>query len=204
MKLTERRLHLLGWLLTLTGLGSMLFHGTLKWWAQWMDEVPMMIGNFIVIFALLEDQATRKYKYLAHFLAMMVVATLVIYALFPQYFEIFFFIYTGFLFVALLLFFRVYTNSECPKTFRYLLHCTLFFLGGGFVLWILENLYCHSAPPPVENLHAIWHVMSGTGVFCGVEAFVLLRAKALGREYNVSRMAYTGIPIVVVEPVKAE
>eukprot|EP01084_Bolivina_argentea_P224109 379033_1 len=59
-KIKEPRYMLCFLSLGITGIGSCLFHGTLRYYMQLMDELPMMIANMVFIYTILESDKKPK------------------------------------------------------------------------------------------------------------------------------------------------
>jgi dihydroceramidase len=57
----ERRFLLAFALVALVGIGSVAFHGTLRFELQMLDELPMLYTVIVLVYALVEDEKQRKY-----------------------------------------------------------------------------------------------------------------------------------------------
>jgi dihydroceramidase len=59
----ERRFAVAFALVALLGVGSVMFHASLKWWGQMLDEVPMLWAALTTTYIMLEDGPSRNGKY---------------------------------------------------------------------------------------------------------------------------------------------
>ena len=157
------------------GVGSALFHGSLRSWGQILDEVPMMLIIFAFAYCHLESKATPDhYPWLPIALIASCFAFVAAYLFF--YFYAFFLIgFSGG--VAMLLLYGVSIYGRVSVlTKRIFLMGVISFLAG-FLCWIVDDQFCRH----VENfnLHIGWHILTSLGGYLFSLCHVTLRAKPL-------------------------
>ena len=187
--------------LLLIGIGSTLFHMTLNYEMQLLDEIPMIYGTAAIGYLLIEIRkpaGQHNYK-VAGALVSYCLAFTVVYLCFknPLIHE------AMFLVLALsLIAYGLKMNLQNPKSHSRKLKsvkifcCGIFcyFLGG--LAWNLDNHICpqltrlreHVLPQPLRpfsQLHAWWHFFSGYGTYLVIVAFVGYRLNVLQRDYDV-------------------
>jgi len=173
--------------LGIVGIGSVAFHGTLRFHAQLLDELPMVLGSFIMLYCTLDIRQSKTEKS-----NMKLIISLIILALFDtfiyvflQWWEIFLFSYGGV--VALMVCYGATLLWHCKSSLiRKICFTAVLFYHGGFLLWLIENAMC----PIVQryNFHALWHIAAGYGTYLWIWALIGLRAEHL--EYKEPRLRY--------------
>ncbi|KAI9141349.1 ceramidase, partial [Paraphysoderma sedebokerense] len=170
------------------GMGSALFHGSLTYWTQLLDEVPMIWGSGVFLYSCFQIQ---KHKSYGHWLTVLLVGycvwVTVTYLLNRD--DDFFQTAYGILANTLSSKTTFTSNESSPKksgtpTIRNqiltpalcLLLTSFFSYGTGFVFWILDNVFCHSHLIPYKQslgniswlleFHAFWHIGTGWGTYC--------------------------------------
>jgi dihydroceramidase len=159
-------------LLTVVGVGSVLFHATLTAWAQMLDEIPMLLVvlhlmSNICVPLQERERLTRRFG-VALSLIMMVTAhwknvfgTLEFY-MFQAFFGLLstsFALYTGLMWYHA----DIRLGQEAKRSFGR--GATLFL--AGFIMWLTEQCFCsyiNSHAIPVQ-LHALWHILSAAGTY---------------------------------------
>ncbi|EGD76112.1 phytoceramidase [Salpingoeca rosetta] len=140
------------------GIGSALFHGTLLFSMQMMDELPMVYAMLVWLYIWIENETeTPRKKYLPAFLAAYGVFWTFVhtYLGFATIFQIHFglLVVAGYTFVGR---FAFKTQDPRIKWFS-VLYVAPFVLA--FALWSTERIFCSSVRP--FQFHAWWHVLSG-------------------------------------------
>uniref|UniRef100_A0A7S3GDW2 Alkaline ceramidase n=1 Tax=Palpitomonas bilix TaxID=652834 RepID=A0A7S3GDW2_9EUKA len=147
--------------LFVVGIGSWCFHATLLYWMQLLDELPMIYGTCIFLFAVWEDRPDHRWQ--RHLIVILFSYALIVTGLYvfvihdPVFFQ------TAYGSLVIILVFKFVLNLRDPSiqmeerknrhqpesrpTERMTLHATLFTLAigsylCGFILWNLENAYC--------------------------------------------------------------
>lgn len=165
--------------LGVVGVGSALFHGSLTYWTQLLDEVPMIWGSGVFLYSCFQIQKHKSYgNWLTVLLVGYCVWVTVTYLLnrdddFFQTayglmagtitiksFHNFYLLYS----LANTLSSKTASNESSPKksgtpTIRTqiltpalcLLLTSFFSYGTGFVFWILDNVFCHSHLIPYKQ-----------------------------------------------------
>jgi len=195
-KTLETRFLVAFFAIAVVGLGSALFHATLRFELQMLDELPMLWLALVMVFILLELRPGRRYgKWLpfalaAHGVLVTLLATLTRGRL--QFFV--FHVSFGSLEVfALFRVFLLYRASDSARIRR------LFWLGmssyvGAVGLWFIDLRFCDvlrvtlpSFGIPNPELHAVWHVLVSFGFYLLVVMIAELRLAALAKSPSPAR-----------------
>ena len=185
------------------GIGSALFHATLKHYEQYMDEVPMLIAASVYIYIMLKRPEDSTAKFTNRHLAVLITVCSTVATgtyVFNDMFILFFLAY--FVAVSFLVIFPLYytkcfaltDDGEAVLAARrhFVASSTCFFLG--FAVWLWEHFRClrevegeaghFEAIPRDERgwdvkvipLHALWHLGAGLGSVFYVGFLVCLLA----------------------------
>ncbi|CAB4484978.1 alkaline phytoceramidase, partial [Rhizophagus irregularis] len=162
-------------LISVVGLGSLLFHGTLTSQMQALDEVPMVWSALTLLYSLIESIFGKKGKWLPILLALHAVLctasiTITTGALQFAFFHISF----GSLeIISLILMFQIYSkkkNSHPP--IKYLFEKGLLIFLGAVTAWLIDLHLCDyvnggekSILPYNPQLHAMWHILASVGLY---------------------------------------
>ena len=125
------------------GVGSILLHGSLRYYGQWVDEGAMITTSF---WGLQHIRPRIKDYFL--------IPLLFIYFLFYDLYIVFFFSF-GAINVYL-----IYTTLQKSSLYGKL-YCFFFILG--FICWLLDKFACFFVQP--YHLHAYWHLFSSVAIF---------------------------------------
>lgn len=175
----ELRYVYLNFALFVVGIGSWLFHMTLKYEMQLLDELPMIYGTAMIIYTLHHTVSNIKYESNSDIVipvSYCVTASLVYITMRnPILHQTFY---------GCLVFLLIYKSVQACKTQQRIIPYAMisFFLYLiGFILWNIDNVYCSSVRharhhtryeyKPITQLHAWWHLFSGLAsslqiVFC--------------------------------------
>jgi dihydroceramidase len=161
-------------LLALVGVGSIAFHGTLRFEFQILDELPMLYLVSLMAYLILEPGPTARF-------GVALPIALVCYAMFATAADAFtrgrfqFFAFQ-IVFGGLEMFclFRVYLLSRQPgnEAVRSLFRAGVVFYVVGILLWFIDLRFCSFVSVglakfgiPNPQLHAWWHVLVSCGFY---------------------------------------
>ncbi|KAJ2778959.1 alkaline ceramidase ydc1 [Coemansia javaensis] len=191
----ERRFLLCYFSMLVVGLGSWLFHMTLKYQWQLADELPMLYGTCACIYCVLRADAREGagLRVSAWLFAYATAVTLVYVQIrMPVFHQV-----AYALEVAVVLVRSAMHQIEIRKT-DLRAHSELirlFWLGTGsfgmaFVLWNVDNIFCNEllalraalpvAVAPLLQLHAYWHIGTALGCYASIVYQQYLRLVKLG------------------------
>jgi len=179
-KLNEMRYVMCFMSLIATGIGSMLFHGTLRYHFQLLDELPMMISNFVGLYTLIQSNshsAAPMNKKVISLLSFICVVSIIGYVWFKIW--IFFIITYAVGIVLNMLFYWPHFKDTSTK----LLCTALLCFYGGFAFWIADLTQCQYVQP--LHFHAIWHVSAGYGTYLYILSLLVMRMKKLNRDKEI-------------------
>ena len=148
-------------LMSIVGLGSCAFHGTLQLWGQALDELSMIWAAASLLYAVLEPSPTLLRPWLGPALATYCSAFSVAYFYLPEYFVWFLISY---IVLVLSLFFgalRSYGAVRNASVRLMLVVSALFYVGGFALLWLPDKLMCSRVQP--YQFHALFHLTSTVG-----------------------------------------
>jgi dihydroceramidase len=175
----ERRFLLQYASLFLIGLGSWLFHMTLVFEMQMLDELPMLYCTCVLIYNLLEMHRRNMYgMWLKLFLVVDAVGLTAAYLRNknPLFHQVTYGLQTTFILIQSI---RLTTSlSKATKqqvyTARYVLSRGWMMYIVGFVFWVIDNHYCMElrewrqsmgAGGVMLQFHGWWHVLTGLGSY---------------------------------------
>lgn len=127
------------------GLGSIMLHGTLRYYGQWADELAMLTTSFYGL----------RYQH-AYIRQELIYVLIIFYLSFHKYFIIFFLSIT-----AINIYFGMEALRSSDDQILYRLY--VFFFGLASVCWILDKFLCNYVQQ--YYLHAWWHVFTSLGLF---------------------------------------
>ena len=168
------------WLLAI-GLGSMLFHGTMRYEMQLADEIPMVgfVTTLMIAKISMPHPWLIGYIGLANALVIFVALALIgIYVIWDEY-EIFIHGFTLLVIVDSILNVAVWQNKASTKweKLQTRSHMVGFFaILLGRVAWESEHYFCVSYPS-VWPLHVVWHLLSCTSAYGSMTSTYVMRAK---------------------------
>lgn len=172
------------------GIGSFLFHATLKYEWQLGDELPMIFCCAFVTYVAFDTNSnnqppTRFIRYLPYCLLFYALGVTAVYLKYPN--PVFHQVAFGLLHclatargMMATLTAPMTTDRERQnkkEAIRYQLAGTLTFLAG-FLIWNVDNVFCDQISELKESLgmprsfmlegHAWWHLATGTGTYLGI------------------------------------
>jgi dihydroceramidase len=155
--------------LCLIGVGSFLFHGTMRRSMQLLDEIPMVgmlctgcLGK-VEQHPWLHGNASQWRR----FLFVLFVAVALTYVWFDRY-ELFIHGFTALVLVdGVIAYTMPLTTVNQVQTGNFLLYASFLSIVVGKILWEVEGRFCQSMPQ-VWPLHVVWHFFSGMSAYYGV------------------------------------
>ncbi|KAJ3178476.1 Alkaline ceramidase 3 [Geranomyces variabilis] len=198
--------------LMLVGCGSFLFHGTLTYTMQLLDELPMMLATCIFVYTHIQMFATRPSPktMLAMAAVFLAVTASYLFLQTPILFQLAFIALT--LIQVGLGIHNIYKLSRTHKHESRVLYTMIATSVGAilfaFTLWNVDQVHCgalqgtrNAIGYPLRvglELHAWWHVLSGFAGYVGVVGAQYCRLLALGRT-DVRVAVWAGVlPVLVV------
>ncbi|XP_076453756.1 alkaline ceramidase 3-like isoform X1 [Babylonia areolata] len=162
--------------IVVVGCGSWLFHMTLQYSMQLMDELPMIWGSAFLLYGILtlEGEKEKNYYWLMGGLLVYCTAVTVMYLVNnnPVFHEVAY----GFM-VVVMAFGAIRVIVKYQNKVGTMLYVSSFLTYmSGFILWNIDNIYCqhlrslrrdklHSAATPLFECHAWWHILAGVGTY---------------------------------------
>jgi dihydroceramidase len=147
-----------GALIIILGVSTMVMHGTLRYYGQWMDEVSMLVLSYETIIYLRKN--TPRYG-----LAILV-------GIYTYYYKTYIIFTTLFGIMQLVIIAYAYYKLERKNVYqRVLLKLyTIVFLASLF-FWLLDHFACDYMT--VVNGHALWHVGTALAMLFGYSAILI-------------------------------
>jgi len=152
------------------GVGSAAFHGTLKFYPQLFDEIPMVWAALTWLFCCLESKPKRRFRFLPYALFFLGFAfsTFYIWQPVPLLFQVSWgILMSSSVFVSI----PLLVDDVAKRSFVIGLVASLL----GFAAWLTDQNFC----PEVERfkLHAFWHILTCWGTFVIILGLVYSRLK---------------------------
>jgi dihydroceramidase len=207
--------------LMLVGFGSFLFHMTLLYSCQLLDELPMILGTLVFIYIMLDFHAPgesvlasssyintvniskdSKNKLLLGALLTYGFLTCLVMAMFthsPVPMNLSYVFMVAFLIIRASSIFY-YTPSNVIKTLYILAFITYM---SGATFWIIEKNFCSLFSPVTEYFHVIWHLLAGHGTYTFITWTQIVHAYLLGLTPKV-QYAYGIFPYISAINSKAQ
>lgn len=186
----EPRVHLCWAGIGLVGIGSMLFHGTLTFQGQALDELPMIYASLVFTYAAVEaSHVAPRWKWLPLAELCYAGGFTVAYFVSPFFFPIFVAAYAAAVLFIIFQSYRIY-KAYCEERgpagqWQRILFWTgaTFYPSAFLFLWVPENLLCPLYPAAVNafHLHALFHVVTTISPYCHIVFMTYHRCTVLGR-----------------------
>ena len=169
--------------LLITGIGSWMFHMTLLYEMQLLDELPMIWGSSYMVYCLYKVEVDPKLKTpkMALFTGSYAIITTTVYLIYknPVFHEVAY----GVL-VATLMFMDIWLNfrQNTKRGWRIFIFGFLMYLLG-FLLWNIDNKMCSSLKSirssmsnpgltPITQLHGWWHILAGYATHLHIQSCI--------------------------------
>lgn len=175
----ETRFVILHLLFLIVGLGSTVFHMTLKHSMQLLDEVPMIWGSCYMLYCMhmVREKPDAVNKTVAVFLWTYCIGFVAVYLSVPNPL-VFQALYGTVVFVMIGQAVRTIRIQNNPQVMSLYTASVLFYLAG-FILWNLDNHQCDtlksmraylpSLLQPLLQFHAWWHVLAGYATYLNIQ-----------------------------------
>ena len=145
------------WSLIVVGIGSFLFHGTMRYHAELLDELPMLL---LMSCGILQNVGSHPWAPSGTEKRWVCGTLLTLSVLSGAYVATRVFVYflTGFTLCTFVLFGWALALKPCP-TVKYLAKRAAIVMTSAGLVWLLENNLCPILPW-VWPLHNLWHLLS--------------------------------------------
>ena len=164
--------------LSVVGVGSTLFHGTLRWHFQLADEIPMLVCNWIILYIIIQNKskpnAPPNWPIIILF-SIILLITCIGYAVFKIWY-LFIGNYGFGMLLQWILAWPWFSEGVYLRSIVIMLCCYY----GGFVFWMIDLTNCALVQP--YHFHAIWHIAAGYGTYLWMLILVMMRVKALKKK----------------------
>ncbi|KAI9357311.1 alkaline ceramidase 3 [Zopfochytrium polystomum] len=210
------------------GAGSFLFHGTLWYETQLMDELPMIYSACILDYCLLNAFQDR-FKTLSGIVLSLYAVTVTVVYLYvrnPVFHELSYALLVAFMVVMPVIQIRYLKQLHADEARRakrlklvsrtdrlWLIYAySVVSFMSGFLVWNVENQFCETFRTfrqdvgyplrVVSELHSWWHIGTGVGTYGCVTMITYLRCLAVGRDDVRLKFAFGVLPVVTTTPTK--
>lgn len=173
--------HIVVWnLLGIVGLGSALFHMTLRYWGQIFDVLPMMMDSVSFGYCLYMTDSEPNVSYWKTDLTFISWALFICFMYLYTKIHLLFFLIYGVQTVATIIVGYRKTKRWANPLAIYLFHIAWCLYGIGWALWVIDQNFCEFTQP--YHLHSIWHLCAGYGSYCAIYSCVVTRAAFLSQK----------------------
>jgi len=157
--------------LAVVGVGSALFHGTLLYSCQLLDELPMIYGTLIFLYTIFEFENrtiyTKLFTPVLFSIGTLITILMLTHSDSPQLHQIAYAILVVILtFRAIYITYGTHLLRAEFANFRYLVWYSGLVFASGYICWLTERKLCRNGYViPWVQLHSFWHLLTGTGTF---------------------------------------
>lgn len=202
----ETRFSMLYIFLGVVGLGSTALHGTLHWFYQSSDEIPMLWQSLTMLYTLCvmsEDKNSPRSKTYGIIFATVGFLQTIVYYRFQQIYASFIIIFiTSSLIVTFWTAYMAFNDSDpLCRPVRVKLWIWSFITFGifGAVTWLVDFHLCDLLMPVYLQsygftLHVLWHIFSSMGTFFTVQFLIALRLQHLKQRPEI-QFLYGFLPV---------
>lgn len=182
----------------MVGVGSTLFHGTLKYSMQLLDELPMLFTTLYMISCFCSKPISMALLVFGILFAAFYVANQS-----PFAFQLVFGVLQN---VGLAIYFVGVKQSK-DMNLRKIFVASIVFSAIAFCVWNIDNMVCHSHLRPWKNvswvaslleLHAWWHVFTCISAYCFVVGLSSLIPEVQELKPRIQFKGILRLPTIVV------
>ncbi len=173
----EKRFKFAALLMIIVGVGSLMFHGTLLYHFQLLDELPMLYLTCCMTYLTLEAFSDKK-KYKYPFVPVLLLCVSILMSIAHvtiQSPELFFLVFASLLAPAVVFPFMNRTNKKFNRTMKKSCFCLVV----AYIGWELDKSFCKNVQS--FHLHSVWHLLTAISGQFWVNSMMYLRCKSLGR-----------------------
>ena len=197
----ERRYRICYALLLLTGIGSWMFHMTLLFNMQLLDELPMVWGGAYLLYSLYRARNSFEEGGKTVGIILLFYAIIVSVAYLVNKNPIFHEVMYGILVTNIVFLAVKYQRIHYKKSATILFWAGALLYGVGFILWNVDNNFCNNITAlretrlesnvalkvlsPLTQLHGWWHIMAGYATYLHILNCIQHRLHFLGIEYSI-------------------
>jgi len=189
-----------------TGIGSWMFHMTLRYTSQLMDELPMVWGSAYMVYCLNRVRVLPQEKTTGMAVFMIgytiIVTTMYLVNKNPTFHEA---AYGCLVFIMLAYDLHLNTHQKSKVGWRIFITGIIMY-GVGFALWNVDNHFCNnlknirSSIPfhflaPFTQLHGWWHILAGYASHLHIQSLLHHRQKFLKDDivFHITWMGIEGV-----------
>ncbi|CAG8487924.1 8304_t:CDS:2 [Acaulospora morrowiae] len=190
--------------IALIGIGSWMFHMTLLYEFQLLDELPMIYGTCVLVHNIFETGHKRKYGIylpLGLFVYASSITIAYLYILNPVFHQVSYAILVTVLNIRSYYLLSLIPKGNLHSTLKKLLFGAWAMFGMGFFLWNVDNIACDNLKLArarvgrplgyLLELHGWWHIGTAFGTYYWIVFNQYLRVALLGKE-NEWKLNWTG------------
>lgn len=159
--------------------GSFIFHVSLTYWGQLMDEIPMLYGCIYFHYILHKHK-----KYIKLFCIKCIIVSTILMIYFNNNPILSLQIPYGLLNISIIIY-NIILYKKIKK-YNYLLKYSAILYITGFICWLLDRIYCHYTRE--YYLHAWWHILTGLGSIYWVQFLYINELKS--NDFTLSKNLY--------------
>lgn len=138
------------------GFSTMLMHGTLRYYGQWLDECSLLYISFETLRMINKNISFYYFP-----------PIILLYFYFKDNYIFFLLTFTFLQFVIIYL----VTNKKKRQIDKILIYAYIITFSIACVFWILDQTICE--PENYISYHAAWHILSCVGMFYGYLSFII-------------------------------
>lgn len=185
----EFRFALASLALSLVGLGSLAFHGTLLIEAQMLDEIPMVYLALVFSYCVFENGPKRQYFFIRPLLIAIGIAYSFIHLL-GKFFVIFHVIF-GVLLAPVVIYPLQFLND--PHLGKIVVTMLSLF-AAAFTAWKFDQIYC----PDLEKLylHSVWHIFTAVSAGLWIMCMMYIRLRYTYNKNVTFKYVFGFIPFI--------
>ena len=210
-------------LLLLTGIGSWMFHMTLLFEMQLLDELPMVWGGSFMLYSLYRSRNSfvDGGRIVGVILLCYAIVVTVAYLVNknPVFHEVMYGILISAIVLLAIKYHCLYYKKEANMFYKISFFGGMFLYAFGFTLWNIDNNFCNGIThlretklgsnelltylSPLTQLHGWWHLMAGYATYLHILNCIQHRLHYLGIEYSLE-MRWVGAAIRVNQSQKSK